>query len=144
MIWDFLIGFIFLFHVGRSRRQSQQFGYWETCTGDHFSMNFLFGVQLCICFGEVDPGRTNLLEEIHNHGQVYKNRPNNYIYSDIFCQEIQLYYYLWCRENLGLVMISSFTLKRLGHFVQNVILFSHFVHHKCNIFIWNWSNTMTV
>ena len=27
------------------------------------------------------------------------------------------------------------TLKRLGHFFQNVILFSNLVHHKCNIFL---------
>ena len=26
------------------------------------------------------------------------------------------------------------TLKRLGQFFQNVILFSNLVHHKCNIF----------
>ena len=32
------------------------------------------------------------------------------------------------------------TLKWLGHFFfQNVILFSIVVHHRCNIFIWNWS-----
>ena len=37
------------------------------------------------------------------------------------------------------------TLKRLGHFFQNVILFSNVVHYKCNIFfVWNWSNTMNV
>ena len=36
------------------------------------------------------------------------------------------------------------TLKRLGHFFQNVILFSNVVHHKCNIFIWNWTDTMNV
>ena len=36
------------------------------------------------------------------------------------------------------------TLKQLGYFFQNVILFSNAVHHKCNIFIWNWSNTMNV
>ena len=36
------------------------------------------------------------------------------------------------------------TLKRLGHFFSKLILFSNLVHHKCNIFIWNWSNTMNV
>ena len=40
--------------------------------------------------------------------------------------------------------LDVLTLKRLGHFFQNVILFSNVVHHKCNIFIWNWSNTMNV
>ena len=36
------------------------------------------------------------------------------------------------------------TLKRLGHFFLNVILFRNVVHHKCDIFIWNCSNTMNV
>ena len=36
------------------------------------------------------------------------------------------------------------TLKWLGHFFQNVISFSDAVHLMCNIFIWNWSNTMNV
>ena len=39
---------------------------------------------------------------------------------------------------------GTLTLKRLGHFFQNVILFSKLLHHKCNIFIWNWSNIMNV
>ena len=33
--------------------------------------------------------------------------------------------------------MKSLTLKRLGHFFQNVISFSN-VHHKWNIFIWNY------
>ena len=37
---------------------------------------------------------------------------------------------------------TSLTPKRLGHFFKNVILFRNVVHHKCDIFIWNWSNTM--
>ena len=36
------------------------------------------------------------------------------------------------------------TLKRLGHFFQNVISFFDAVHLMCNSFIWNWSNTMNV
>ena len=36
------------------------------------------------------------------------------------------------------------TLKWLGHFFQNVISFSDDVQFMCNIFIWNWSNTMDV
>ena len=39
---------------------------------------------------------------------------------------------------------TPLTPKRLGHFFKNVILFRNFVHHKCDIFIWNWSNTMNV
>ena len=31
----------------------------------------------------------------------------------------------------------SLTLKRLGHFFQNVILFSNVVHYMYNVFIWN-------
>ena len=42
------------------------------------------------------------------------------------------------------VLILCLTLKRLGHFFQNVILFSNVVRYKCNIFIWNWSNTMNI
>ena len=41
-------------------------------------------------------------------------------------------------------MIECLTLKWLGHFFQNVISFSDAVHCTCNIFIWNWSNTMNV
>ena len=37
----------------------------------------------------------------------------------------------------------SITFKRLGHFFQNVILFSNSVHHKCTI-VWNWTNAMNV
>ena len=33
--------------------------------------------------------------------------------------------------------MKSLTLKRIGHFFQNVISFSN-VHHKWNIFIWNY------
>ena len=40
--------------------------------------------------------------------------------------------------------ISSLTLKWLSHFCQNVISFSDAAHLMCNIFIWNWSNTMNV
>ena len=36
------------------------------------------------------------------------------------------------------------TLKRLGHFFQNVILFSNVVQPKCNIFIWKCSNKLIV
>ena len=36
------------------------------------------------------------------------------------------------------------TLKRLDYFFQNIILFSNDVHHKCNIFVSNCSNTMDV
>ena len=38
----------------------------------------------------------------------------------------------------------SLTLKRLGHFFQNVILFSNVVQQKCNIFIWKCSNKLIV
>ena len=34
--------------------------------------------------------------------------------------------------------------KWLGHCFQNVISFYDAVHLMCNIFIWNWSNTMNV
>ena len=37
---------------------------------------------------------------------------------------------------------TCLTLKWVGHFFQNVISFSDAVHHICNSFIWNWSNTM--
>ena len=40
--------------------------------------------------------------------------------------------------------LDHLTLKWLGHFFQNVISFSDAVHLMCNIFIWNWSNTMNV
>ena len=40
--------------------------------------------------------------------------------------------------------VHSLTLEGLGHFFQNLILFSNLVPHKYNIFIWNWSNTMNV
>ena len=45
-------------------------------------------------------------------------------------------------QNRDTTVLLSLTLKRLGHFFQNVILFSHLVHHQCNIFIWNLCNTM--
>ena len=39
----------------------------------------------------------------------------------------------------------QFTLKWLGHLKKkNVISFSDALHLMCNIFIWNWSNTMNV
>ena len=61
--------------------------------------------------------------------------------------------YIWCHGFLstmfqviaGCLMAPShyLTLKWLGHFFfQNVISFSDAVHLMCNIFIWNWSNTM--
>ena len=50
--------------------------------------------------------------------------------------------YQW--GSCGVLKPHSLTLKRLGNFFQNVILFSNVVHHKCNIFIWNWSNAMNV
>ena len=41
--------------------------------------------------------------------------------------------------------LDRLTLKWLGHcFFQNVISFSDVVHLMCNIFIWNWFNTMNV
>ena len=41
--------------------------------------------------------------------------------------------------------MSELTLKWLGRvFFQNVISFSDAVHLMCNIFIWNWSNTINV
>ena len=43
-----------------------------------------------------------------------------------------------------IAIIAHLTLKWLGHFFQNVISFSDAVHLMCNIFIWNWSNTMNV
>ena len=42
------------------------------------------------------------------------------------------------------VAVTTLTLKRLGHFFQNVILFSNLAHQKCNIFVWKWFNTMNV
>ena len=48
---------------------------------------------------------------------------------------------IWC---LFISTSHSLTLKWLGHFFQSVALFSNVVHHKCNIFILNWSNTMNV
>ena len=45
---------------------------------------------------------------------------------------------------LEIVLLSlELTLKQLGIFF-NVIIFSNVVHHKCTIFIWNWSNAMNV
>ena len=32
-------------------------------------------------------------------------------------------------------LMNILTLKRLGHFFPNVILFSNLVHQKCNIFV---------
>ena len=46
--------------------------------------------------------------------------------------------------NVFTFVVDHLTLKRLGHFFLNVILFGNVVHHKCDIFIWNWSNTMNV
>ena len=46
--------------------------------------------------------------------------------------------------NIPVSAPEGLTLKQLGHFFQSVILFSNVVHYKCNIFIWNWSNTMNV
>ena len=42
------------------------------------------------------------------------------------------------------VIETHLTPKRLSHFFKNVILFCNVVHHKCDIFTWNWSNTMHV
>ena len=39
---------------------------------------------------------------------------------------------------------DDLTLKWLGHFFQNGNSFSDAVHLMCNIFIWNWSDTMNV
>ena len=39
---------------------------------------------------------------------------------------------------------TTLTLKRLGHFFQDVILFSNVVQQKCNIFIWKCSNKLIV
>ena len=51
----------------------------------------------------------------------------------------------WHRHvTVGYVESRFLTLKRLGHFFQNVILFSNLAHQKCNIFVWNWFNTMNV
>ena len=41
-------------------------------------------------------------------------------------------------------LFVKLTLKRLGHFFQNVILFSNVVQQKCNIFIWKCSNKLIV
>ena len=45
---------------------------------------------------------------------------------------------------LPLELENELTPKWLGHFKKNVILFRNVVQHKCDIFIWNWSNTMNV
>ena len=39
---------------------------------------------------------------------------------------------------------SSLTLKQLGFFFQNAILFSCVAHYRYNISVWNWSNTMLI
>ena len=49
-----------------------------------------------------------------------------------------------CNITEGDVTMLLLTLKWLGHFFQNVISFSDAVHPMCNIFIWNWSNTVNV
>ena len=47
----------------------------------------------------------------------------------------------FCRWHFNHILL---TLKWLGHIFQNLISFSDAVHLMCNIFIWNWSNTMNV
>ena len=49
-----------------------------------------------------------------------------------------------CRQCHFANVTHFLTPKRLCHVFKNVILFRDVVHHKCDIFIWNWSNTMNV
>ena len=49
-----------------------------------------------------------------------------------------------CQVHCGIYVIDLLTLKRLGNFFQNIILFPSVVHYKCSIFIWNWPSTMNV
>ena len=45
---------------------------------------------------------------------------------------------------LYLLLGLDLTLKKLGIFFQNVILYSNVFCSKCNILVWNWSNTMNI
>ena len=49
-------------------------------------------------------------------------------------------------DDVHLIVVWHWQLtpKWLGHIFKNVILFRSVVHHKCDIFIWNWSNTINV
>ena len=47
-------------------------------------------------------------------------------------------------HNYIITIFFSLTLKQLGNFCQNVILFSHVVHHEWNILVWNYSNRMNI
>ena len=38
----------------------------------------------------------------------------------------------------------ALTLKGLGHLLQNEVLITNVVQHRCNIFIWNWSNKINI
>ena len=62
-------------------------------------------------------------------------------------------YTIKCKHNIAVICFVGVVLqslddyltpKRLGHFFKDSILNRKFVHHKCDIFIWNWSKTMDV
>ena len=50
----------------------------------------------------------------------------------------------YIRDTVVMMLRWMLTLKWLDHFFSNVISFSDAVHLMCNIFVWNWSNTMNV
>ena len=98
-------------------------------------------------------GRTDGLTLPRHNTSRFSNGRITTLVQVMACHLLAACHYLnqcWLNEDAlekvvcKMLVIEVLILKRLGHFFQNVILFSNVVQHQCNIFIWNWSNTMNV